>query len=132
MTATDNLGLQFRRMAISRAMRLPSVDMIDTGHSRADQTVSASLGEKMHDVENDDYLQEVSNNIRKEGQTVPVHIGRAEDVMNAYHVGRNHPARSLYTPDELMMGDGHHRLAMMHSQGMKTIKYTDSKKLAEG
>lgn len=121
MSADEHLGAQWPSMSLDEIKRLPSVDAIDMPGGG---TVADILPYKRREAR-EDYAEHTPTRVsmKHEGQTYPIHIGPAHQVLSAY--GANHK-RHEYAPDQLMVGNGGHRIAMAEDLGWKQMHYSSN------
>lgn len=111
-------------MPISQILRLPSIDshgFRDHSDDLDTWTVETAIHSK--DI-HDDYHQAIMDSMAENGiNLVPIHIGRARDVINLYTSFKSlHP--ELGSDTQLMLGNGHHRVAMALELGLKELLYS--------
>lgn len=118
MAASDHLSPgQFPRMPLDEVLKLPSVDGLDYG------PVADVLPSKERDMQSGwekDHYDRLRQRMADHGQETPVHIFTAG--RRAYGSPIPRELRG-----QLMMGNGHHRVAMARQLGITDIAYTPDK-----
>lgn len=121
MSADTHLNKhQWPRMSIDKIKGLPSVDQAAEGHLGG--RVSDILPQKRQEIAEDwpEYVH-MSRSMAHDGQTYPVHIGPAHQVLSDYGLSR---LRHHYAADQLMLGSGHHRVAVAEELGWSHLHYS--------
>lgn len=109
-------------MPMNEVLKLPSIDALAyDGPAGPRHTVGDMLDSKKADFGIDKWhYGPMRESMQTEGQRTPIHI---------FTAGRK--AYGVPIPEELrgqrMLGNGHHRVAMMHELGMDEVKYTGRK-----
>ena len=111
-------------MPIDQILRLPSIDsdgIWDQSDDLDTWTVENAI--KSKDID-DDYHEAIMDSMAENGiNLVPIHIGKAIDVISGYTLFRSMPP-GLDSETQLMLGNGHHRVAIALELGLKDLLYS--------
>jgi hypothetical protein len=116
-------------MPLEDILTLPSVDSDGIwesglyGCTFLNSTVRNALRYKqLDDPRKRSYYAAIAACMRQDGiNSVPIHIGRAADVAPLYAVD----LPDEIEPDQLMMGNGHHRVLIAVKQRLPVMRWTD-------
>jgi hypothetical protein len=117
-------------MPVADILTLPSVDSDGVwapsvyGFTPANSTVRNAIRyARLNKPDKRLYYTRISLCMRRDGiNSVPIHIGRAAEVAPLYDVKL--PAE--IDPDQLMMGNGHHRVLIAVKLRLPEMRWTDS------
>lgn len=122
-------------MPLEDILTLPSIDSDGVcapwlhDFTFANSTVrNAICYKRLHDSPKRDYYAKIAQCMERDGiNAVPIHIGRAADVVRAYaRVAETEIELPLgIEPEQLMMGNGHHRVLIAVNLHLTVMRWTD-------
>lgn len=118
-------------MPLADILTLPSVDSDGVwaphvyGCTFLNSTVRNAIGHKrLTGRRKRGYYAAISERMRRDGiNAVPIHIGRAAEVARVYGV---EGLPSEIEPEQLMMGNGHHRVLIAVNLHLTVMRWTDN------